>query len=132
MTDKWRRESPEGESNEVPWTVTATPDQLLTGVTVGLPTLHAFCVECNKKLNASCSVVVYAYRTAESETWDLRRCYCPGCSPSRVRTPTLGVSELLVEAALGTVSSPHIQSHRLCLTAVEPLAYSPPREGTHP
>ena len=134
MNDEWlhARECPGAEPTGRPQTVAAAPDQLLTGLPVGLPTLTVYCVECKEKLTAGQTIVVYGYRAAERERWDLTRCYCEACSPSGIRTPTLGTTELLARAQLGTTSFPQSQTPQLCLTDVVLLAYSPPREGGCP
>lgn len=74
-------------------------------------------------------MTVYGARRAGNPQWDLRRWYCRLCAPTTIQTPTLGVTELLARAWLGTVALPETRTHRLCLTEVGLLAYSPPREG---
>jgi hypothetical protein len=76
--------------------------------------------------------VVYAYRCAERDHWDLRRCYCTDCAPSTIETPTLGVTELLAQVWLGTLAQPRTRTHELCLTEVECVAVSPPSESVDP
>ena len=134
MNDEWlsTRESPGPEPNRQPLTISGTPEQLLKGLPVGLPTLHAFCTDCNETLHAGQSIVEYGYRTADSTEWAIRQCYCEECSPLSIQTPTLGVTELLAKASLCTVSDPREQIHRLCLADVAIQTYSPPREGVRP
>lgn len=75
-------------------------------------------------------MTVYGYRGADSEWWDLRRCYCADCAPTAIGEPTLGVTELLVRAWLGSVALPRTRTHRLCLTEVEVVCFSLPTEGS--
>jgi hypothetical protein len=119
---------PPGDSTRV----TAEPTQLLTGVSVGLPTNRVVCVGCGDQLGEGRAVTVYGYRQAERDEWDLRRYYCEDCAPTAIETPTLGVSELLARAWLGSVALPRTRTHRLCLTEVELVAASPPAEGHRP
>lgn len=131
MNDEWlhARERAGEEPKEIPRTVTGPPNQLLTGLPIGLPTQYTCCACCVEKLVAGQSAVVYGYRTAEDASWDIQRAYCTGCAPSVIRTPTLGVIEILAEGSLGTLSVPRDQVHRSCLVDVDLQAYSPPREG---
>jgi hypothetical protein len=112
--------------------VTAEPTQLLTGVSVGLPTNRVVCVGCGDQLGEGRAVTVYGYRQAERDAWDLRRCYCVDCAPTAIETPTLGVSELLARAWLGSIALPRTRTHRLCLTEVALVTYSLPVEGCAP
>lgn len=126
------RERPGADPGGDPTQVTAEPTQLLTGLSVGLPTNRVVCVGCGDQLAEGRAVTVYAYRQAERDEWDLRRCYCEDCAPTAIETPTLGVSELLVQAWLGSVALPRTRTHRLCPTEVELVAASPPAEGHRP
>lgn len=113
-------------------TVEAAPQQLLCGLTVGRSAHHVVCVACGVHLGEGRAVTVYGYRCADSAVWDLQRWYCPECAPTEIDKPTLGVSELLVYAWLGSVALPRTRTHRLCLTEVERVAFSPPDAGSHP
>lgn len=115
-----------------PPTVTTTPGQVLTGLQVGLPDLRTVCSTCGDEFREGQAVFVSAYRTADAPTWDLVRCACPGCAPADIEHPTLGVTEALVRARLSVVSLPSSRTHRHCLTEVEPVAFSPPTEGSQP
>ncbi|NHN46515.1 hypothetical protein G9464_02745 [Halostella sp. JP-L12] len=63
---------------------------------------------------------------------DVARCYCGDCGPDGIAAPTLGTSETLAAAALGTVSEVRRQTHRFSLLKVDPVATSPVAEGTPP
>jgi hypothetical protein len=134
MTDELLRDrerpgdDPAGDAIQV----LAEPTQLLTGLEIGLPTNRVVCVGCGDQLGEGRAVTVYGYRQAERDEWDLRRCYCEACAPTAIETPTLGVSELLARAWLGSVALPRTRTHRLCLTEVELVTYSPPAEGCEP
>lgn len=133
MTDEMLRdrERPGSDPIDTPRQVTAEPTQLLTGLSVGLPTNCVVCVSCGDKLSEGRAITVYGYRQAERAVWDLRRCYCADCAPTAIDAPTLGVAELLARAWLGSVALPQTRTHRLCLTEVELVATSPPTEGNH-
>ena len=134
MTDEVLRDREQTGANlgTDPVILTADPTQLLTGLEVGLPTNRVVCVGCGDQLGEGRAVTVYGYRQAERDEWDLRRCYCEACAPTAIETPTLGVSELLARAWLGSIALPRTRTHRLCLTEVELVTYSPPAEGCEP
>jgi hypothetical protein len=112
--------------------VTAAPARLLTGLAVGLPTDRIVCVGCATQLTEGRVVTVYGYRRAECLEWDLWRCYCADCAPTTIDEPTLGVTELLARAWLGSVTLPQTRTHRPCLTDVEIVAASGPQRGSTP
>ena len=112
--------------------LTATPEQLFTGTELGLPTLEAICRSCKQTLHEGDSCAVYVYQPAADVQWYTRRCYCDDCVPETIRTPTLGTSEALVHAILGTIASQSQQTYRLCLTEITLRAFSPPTEGSEP
>jgi hypothetical protein len=105
---------------------------VLTGLPIGIPDLSAQCSDCGRTLREGERVLVYAYRAAEATEWDLARCYCPECRPDEITTPTLGTSEVLVDAMLGTMSDVRAQTHHFCLRHVERVDESLPTEGTAP
>ena len=112
--------------------LTATPEQLFTGSQIGLPTLEAVCQSCTKTLYEGATCTVYVYQPAEDVQWYMRGCYCEECAPTTIQTPTLGTSEVLVHAILGTIASQSQQTYRLCLTEVTLSAYSSSTEGCEP
>ena len=61
---------------------------------------------------------------------DVTCCYCRECEYETIAVPTLGTSELLADAVLGTVSDVRQQTHRFCLLEVARVCASPP--GTPP
>lgn len=122
---------PASEQSEQKQVVT-TPRQALTGLQVGLANLEVHCTSCGQTRHDGEQLWVYAYRAADDPEWLLTRCYCLGCAPDRIETPTLGMSEVLVEARLDVVSLSSEQRHRLCLREIEVLACSSLTEGASP
>lgn len=112
--------------------VTAIPGQLFTGYQVGFSDLREVCIDCAELLREGDPLVSYASQPAETTPWEVQRCYCAGCAPDDITVPTLGTSELLMKARLGTVALPRQRTHRLCLVEVEYIAFSPPVEGSEP
>ena len=70
---------------------------------------------------------MYAYRQADSLGWELRRCYCVDCATTTIGEPTLGVTEPLVRAWLGSIALPRTRTHRQCLTDVELINHTMPQ-----
>ncbi|MDG5820193.1 hypothetical protein [Natronococcus sp. A-GB7] len=113
-------------------TVTATPAQVLHGHPVGPKPDAAVCIGCGSPLRETDIVFAYAYRCADAAQWDIPRLFCHGCAPGRIRSPTLGTTELLVGGRLGSIALPTPRSSRLCLTELALRAFSPPTEGCAP
>jgi hypothetical protein len=124
----WNRPKPDHDPREN--AVATTPRQVLTGLRIGLANLRAYCTGCNRTLREGDRVWVYAYRAAEDPEWTITRCFCRDCTDRRIETPTLGTSEVLAAARLNVRSLSGEQRHELCLTHVEPCAFSPLTEGT--
>lgn len=106
-----------------------TPRQVLTGLPIGLANLRVYCTGCNRTLREGDRIWVYAYRAAEDAEWTVTRCFCADCVERRIDTPTLGTSEVVAAARLNVRSLAGEQRHELCLTHVEPSAFSPLGEG---
>lgn len=134
MTDEVLRdrERPGDDAVTPPQTIQADPTQVLTGWPIGLPTGRVVCIGCGVQLGEGRAVTVYGYRVADRSEWDSRRCHCEDCAPQRIHSPTLGVTELLARAWLGTLAISRDRTHHLCLTEVELVDYSPPNEGADP
>ena len=113
-------------------TVTATPAQVLHGHPVGPKPDAAVCIGCGAPLRETDIVFAYAYRCADAAQWDIPRLFCHGCAPDRIKSPTLGTTELLVGGRLGSIALPTPRSPRLCLTELALRAFSPPTEGCAP
>jgi len=134
MTDELLRgrERPGDNQAQPLATVQASPRELLRGASVGISSNRVVCLGCGTTLEEGRAVTVYGYRGADSETWYLRRCYCADCAPTAIGEPTLGVSELLVRAWLGSIALPRTRTHELCLTELELVDASPPTAGSDP
>lgn len=134
MTDELLRdrERPGDNQDQPPVMVEASPQQLLCGLAVGVPTNRVLCVACGADLGEGRAVTVYASQSADSDQWDLRRCYCADCAPTALGDATLGVTELVVGAWLGSVALPRTRTHKLCLTEPEVVEFSSPTEGSEP
>lgn len=121
----------EGDENSTSEHAVVAPlEQLFTGLRVGLPTLTVQCCACGTELGEGNTVSVYAYRTAETPHWHLARCRCPDCALETIETPTLGATEVRINAWLAVISDVKTQQHRLCLTEPTVSAVSSPRNGT--
>ncbi|MFA1610781.1 hypothetical protein [Halobellus rubicundus] len=123
----WDRPKPDHDRRQD--AAVTTPRQLLTGLGIGLATLEVHCTGCNCRMGEGEMVWVYAYRAAEDPEWTITRCFCAACTDRRIETPTLGTSEVLAAARLNVRSVVDEQRHELCLTHVEPCAFSPLMEG---
>ncbi|ELY55796.1 hypothetical protein C492_15101 [Natronococcus jeotgali DSM 18795] len=124
---RWYR----AEHHEEP-TVTATPTQILHGHPVGSRPDTAVCIGCGSPLHETDIVFAYAYRCADATQWDVPRLYCWGCAPGRIRSPTLGATEVLVGGRLGTIALPTPRRPQLCLTELALWVHSPPTDGCSP
>ena len=113
-------------------TVTASPAQVLHGHPVGPKPAAAVCIGCGSRLQETDIVFAYAYRCADTAQWDIPRLFCHGCAPNRIKSPTLGTTEVLVGGRLGSITLPTPRSPRLCLTELALRAHSPPTEGCTP
>jgi len=130
--DTCRHRSPMDGVSDDETIVIATPEAVLAGHPVGPRTDGAVCIGCGRALHETDIVFAYAYRCADAADWIVSRLYCLECAPSRVRSPTLGVTEVLVGGRLGTITLPTARSHRLCLSELALRAFSPAQEGCPP
>jgi hypothetical protein len=112
--------------------IVAALKQLFTGLRVGIPTLTVQCCSCGVQLGEGDHVSVYAYRTVETPRWHLARCRCLDCAPDGIETPTLGATEVRVNAHLAVVSDAGTQQHRLCLAEPTVTAVARPQDGSPP
>ena len=127
-----QRERPGGQYHPTHPRVFATPQQILSGLPVGISGGRPHCTGCRTAIGIGAGCRVYAYRAAEAREWDLARCYCSRCAPRRITTPTLGTTEVLVGARVGVVLAGGDPVGRCCLTGVELSRFSPPAEGHKP
>lgn len=130
--DACRHRSPKDGAPDDETTVIATPEAVLAGHPVGPHANGAVCIGCGEALHEADIVFAYAYRCAEATDWIVSRLSCHGCAPSRIRSPTLGATEVLVGGRLGTIALPTARTYRLCLTELAVRTFSPPTEGCSP
>ncbi len=78
------------------------------------------CLHCTHQFTAGDTATVFASRPA-GEEWTIHRTYCTACSPTAIRHPTLGCTELLVRCRLRTDTD-------FAISDPEILASSPPTE----
>lgn len=64
--------------------------------------------------------------------WLITQCYYLECASGRIKIPTLGTAEPLVEAEFGVVSIVTDQVHECCSIQVMVRDASPCPEGTEP
>ena len=112
--------------------IVSTPQQVFTGLRVGLANQTVECSQCGALRQSGQSIVCYAYRSADAPEWLLTRCYCTDCTPTEIETPTLGTSELLLEAELGVVSDVADQLHECCLQDVRVVDWQDCSVGAKP
>ncbi len=113
-------------------TVIATLEAVLAGHPIGPRSNGALCIGCGAVLHETDIVFAYAYRCAESVQWNVPRLYCYSCTPSTIKSPTLGTTEVLMGGRLGAIALPTSRTHQLCLTELAVRAYSNPTEGRPP
>ncbi|WP_198667839.1 hypothetical protein [Saliphagus sp. LR7] len=109
-------------------TITAAPRQLLAGLPLGSQG-DLRCQHCGNELYEGEPVSVIAARPAGTITWLLQRVRCQECTPSAIRQPTLGWTELLVRCRLGTLADGATQRTRLVVLEPVVLTSSPPAES---
>lgn len=109
-------------------TIAATPRQLLAGLPLGSQG-DLRCQHCGNELYEGEPVSVIAARPAGTITWLLQRVRCQECTPSAIRQPTLGWTELLVRCRLGTLADGATQRTRLVVLEPIVLTRSPPSES---
>ena len=130
--DACRRQSTMNGALDNETMVTATPEAVLTGHPVGPRANGAVCIGCGEALHEVDIVSAYAYRCADAADWVVSRLYCLECAPARIRSPTLGATEVLVGGRLGSITLPTARTHRLCLVELKMRTFSPPTEGCAP
>lgn len=112
--------------------IVSTQRQVLSALHIGLANLTVACTACRRTLREGHPVWVYAYWAADDPEWLPTRCFCQECKDHALEIPTLGTSELLIEARLDVVTQTTDQRQHLCLGAVEVVTFSPPTEGASP
>jgi len=112
-------------------TVTATPDQVFEGYTVGSGG-KAACTGCQRTVRDGDPVGIYAHQTSDAARWDIARLFCVDCRGASIQHPTTGATEVVLHARLGVTSDAATQSARLTLRDIETMQLSPPEDGGEP
>ncbi|WP_306061318.1 hypothetical protein [Natronococcus wangiae] len=108
--------------------LTATPDQLLEGLTVGTQgTTH--CQWCDHEFYEGDIATILVSRPADTDRWAIHRAYCAACDPSAIAGPTLGCTELLARCRLGTRADLATQQTELVTLEPELIDTSEPAES---
>lgn len=89
----------------------------LTQVATGLPVARESCPVCERRLREGTPVTVQLSLT--DDRWTIDACHCRKCPhpPAKTAKPSR-----LLDGTLTMYSHAHTQTHRLCLTDVEPFA----------
>ena len=112
-------------------TPAATVEQILGGHPVGVGG-KTLCRHCGTVLREGANVMVYAYRTADADSWDVPSLYCAECSSLAEPSGTLGCEEIAASGRVAVTSDCATQSARLTLLGAEVKHASPPTEGGAP
>ena len=112
-------------------TPAATVEQILSGHPVGAGG-KTLCQHCGTALREGADVIVYAYRTADADSWDAPSLYCTECSSLADPSGTLGCEEVAASGRVAVTSDCATQSAQLTLLGVEVKHTSPPTEGGAP
>jgi hypothetical protein len=104
--------------------VEATVTQLLEGMALDGSGTTNPCTMCGSELGVTDYVRVYASRMAGTTEWSLQRLYCHECQSGLVST--LGATEIVAKARLGSTLLPRGRTHTLCLTDVTVVETSEP------
>jgi hypothetical protein len=108
--------------------LTTTPEQLLTGLTVGTQT-KTHCQWCEYKFYEGDVATILVSKSADSDRWAIHRAYCAGCDPSAIAGPTLGCTELLAQCRLGIQTDAATQQIELVVLEPDLIAASEPAES---
>jgi len=107
----------------------ARVEQTLTGLPVGGSI--AYCNSCQEVLVEGDTVMAYAYRPVENESWQIASVYCGVCGHGCQQPPTVGCEEATVKGWLAMTEYATRQESKLTLSDLGVLRYSEP-EGDGP
>ena len=107
---------------------TATPNQLLEGLTVGTQT-KTHCEWCGHEFDEGDVAIVLFTQTADANRWEVHRIYCKACNPSTIARPVLDRAKLLVQCRLGTPTDVATQPTELVIFEPELIDSSEPAES---
>lgn len=88
------------------------------------------CTECTRTLREGEQITVYATRSGDAGAWRLDDLYCRDCAPAAITSPTLGVTELLLQSQLARLMDVRTQQGFQTLLTVRTVTTSPPTEGS--
>lgn len=108
--------------------VTATPDQVFEGYTVGSGA-KAACTGCQRTVRDGDPVGISAYQTSEGARWDIARLFCVDCRKSSIQYPTTSATSVVLQAHLCVTSDAATQSVRLTLHDIQTMQLSPSEDG---
>jgi hypothetical protein len=108
--------------------LTTTPEQLLTGLTVGTQT-KTHCQWCDYEFYEGDAATILVSKPADSDRWNVHRAYCVGCDPSAIVGPTLGCTELLAQCRLGIQTDAATQQTELVVLEPDLIDASEPAES---
>ena len=88
------------------------------------------CTGCTRTLREGEQVTIYAARNEDAPTFRIERIYCRDCTPEKLTSPTLGLSEYLLRSRLTRTLDVQTQSEFYTLHEPQPIATRAPSEGT--
>lgn len=104
--------------------------QLFVGVRPTTGDDPCTCTECTRTLREGEQITVYATRPGDAGAWRLNDLYCRDCAPDAITSPTLGVTELLLQSQLARTMDVRTQQGFQTLLTVRTVTTSPPTEGS--
>ncbi|QLH80989.1 hypothetical protein [Halosimplex pelagicum] len=108
--------------------VDAAPEQVFEGHAVGAGG-KACCGSCRRTVREGDRIIVYAYRMSDMRRWSVAQLSCRSCSDLDVLTPTLGATEVVMNARLAVTADAATQESRLTIRAPQVTTFSAPEEG---
>ncbi|WP_122089789.1 hypothetical protein [Halalkalicoccus subterraneus] len=88
------------------------------------------CTACNRLLREGEQVTIYAARQEDAPTFAIERIYCRNCTPEELTSPTLGLSEHLLQTQLTRTLDVRTQSEFQTLDEITTLDASAPSQGS--
>ncbi|KYH24193.1 hypothetical protein HAPAU_36640 [Halalkalicoccus paucihalophilus] len=88
------------------------------------------CTACNRTLREGEQVTIYAVRQEDAPKFTIERIYCRECTPEELTSPTLALSEHLLQSRLTRTLDVRTQSEFQTLGAIQTLDASVPSEGS--
>ena len=107
--------------------IDADTTQLIAGTPI--PT-DASCTECDQPFRAGERCIVSVTHPEDVATYTLEQLYCADCAPTTIPAPTREISEYLFQARLTRTLDDRTQTTYHTLHEPQPIATSPPSEGS--